>query len=251
MRALFFIFSLFISVNVGAQLAPDFTVTDIDGNEISLYSDLLDQGIAVLIEFNTLEVVCSGCADTAPFFEDFYQYWGAGEGAMEMLFISPQDTNSGLMVYEQSSGLSYPKVGSEGGGDLVFDAYCSGEFGNFHSLPVYVVIAPDGTVAFNPVQDDEEVLMTINSILNEILDNAIQENSMDPLRDVISLNGQQLTYNLSTTTLVEFYNLMGQDVGSIKLPSGTDMTEISLPSGIVLAKLTSERQQIVQSFFIH
>lgn len=45
-----FILSLIFSVGVFAQDAPNFTLTDMDGTEHTLY-DYLDAGIAVVIDF--------------------------------------------------------------------------------------------------------------------------------------------------------------------------------------------------------
>lgn len=235
-----------LELSAVGQDAPNFAVTDASGTEWSLYDDLLNQGKAVMIEFNTLEVVCSGCADTAPMFEDFYQYWGAGNGSLQMFFISPQDTNNGLTSYTMSSGLSYPKVGAEGGGEEAFDLYCSGDFGNFHSLPVYVIISPEGAVYFNPIEDDEEVLMTVNDILNEIIGGEISTHSSV---DKLEMLGGELCYSLTSGATLDLFDLSGRLVYSAELMAGNG--RISLPdANILVAHLTTDHEIISQKFYL-
>ncbi|MDG2247354.1 MAG: redoxin family protein, partial [Flavobacteriales bacterium] len=56
LRSLLFIFGAMLTVTASAQLpngsiAPDFTITDLDGNEWNLY-DILDEGKQVVIDFS-------------------------------------------------------------------------------------------------------------------------------------------------------------------------------------------------------
>ena len=77
------------SAEVSAQLgtAPDFTVTDIDGNTHSLYEDILDQGLIAVVEVSA--TWCSPC-------------WSLhGSQALELLNQSfgPQGTNQLRVIF--------------------------------------------------------------------------------------------------------------------------------------------------------
>jgi len=54
-----------------AQVAPDFTVTDIDGQVHHLYADYLNQGKTVMIKI--MFTTCPPCHSIAPFMEPLYQ----------------------------------------------------------------------------------------------------------------------------------------------------------------------------------
>jgi thiol-disulfide isomerase/thioredoxin len=70
MRTIALIISIFfICGRVNAQSAPDFTVTDINDIEHTLYADYLNQGKSVLIE--VFFTTCPPCSTYAPHLEEF------------------------------------------------------------------------------------------------------------------------------------------------------------------------------------
>ena len=87
---------LFILVfNTNAQDAPDFTVTDIDGNEHHLY-DYLDDGKVVLIDFST--TWCNPCWEVhlSHVLEDLYGAFGPeGSDQLQILFLE-SDPSTGM-----------------------------------------------------------------------------------------------------------------------------------------------------------
>lgn len=133
-----------------AQLAPNFTVTSSDNEEIRLYEDLLDQNKTVVLKF--FFTSCPPCRGISPFVEDLYQEWGAGDHDVEFISVSilGSDDNADVAQFKMDYGTTFPGVGSDGGASPVSDTYRDGTFGNFQATPTFVVIAPDRTVQFDP-----------------------------------------------------------------------------------------------------
>ncbi len=133
-----------------AQPAPDFTVTTSTGQTIHLYDDLLDQGKTVVLKL--FFTTCPPCNAMAPLMEPFYQEWGGGDADVEFISLSIQafDNNVKVNMYKQLYGHTFPGVGSQGGSLSAVLPYTTGTFGEFLGTPTFVVIAPDGTVRFNP-----------------------------------------------------------------------------------------------------
>lgn len=130
-------------------MAPDFMVTDSDGNAHQLYADYLNNGKTVMVKI--FFTSCPPCIQLAPFMEDFYQEWGAGENDVEFFELSDKsfDVDSRIINYKTAYGMTFPGVGSEGGSLEAVAPYKSGQFGNFTGTPTFVVIAPDGSVEFD------------------------------------------------------------------------------------------------------
>ncbi len=145
---LFFI----LGQTISAQDAPDFTVTDSQGDIHHLYSDYLDQGKTVVLKLFFVE--CPPCASIAPLFEGLYQTWGAGNADVEFICMTTKNWNSnnnaGVAAYLTSHNLTYLGVGNDGGSLDATEPYTSGSFGGYYGTPTFVVIAPDKSVIYNP-----------------------------------------------------------------------------------------------------
>lgn len=150
MKSFFTLFSFFALTQMLAQPAPDFTVTSSTGQNIQLYEDLLDQGKTVVLKL--FFTTCPPCNAMAPLMEPFYQSWGGGLADVEFISLSIQsfDTNVKVNMYKQQYGQTFPGVGSQGGSLSAVLPYTTGTYGDFLGTPTFVVIAPDGTVRFNP-----------------------------------------------------------------------------------------------------
>ncbi|MFZ1677936.1 MAG: dockerin type I domain-containing protein [Saprospiraceae bacterium] len=130
-------------------IAPDFTVTDIDGQAHHLYADLLNQGKTVVLEiFNS---TCSQCATISPLVQTLYQDWGVGNYDVEFIELTDKntDTDAILHTYQETHGETYVAVSKDGGSIPAVIPYQDGTFGPPSTDPVFVVIAPNGTVQYN------------------------------------------------------------------------------------------------------
>jgi len=130
-------------------IAPDFTVTDVDGQLHHLYSNYLNIGKTVVLEiFNT---TCSPCNSIAPDLQPLYEDWGGGDADVEFFALTdkPSDSNPVIFNYLIDNNLTFPGISISGGSLTAATPYENGTFGPFTGLPTFVVIAPNGTVNYN------------------------------------------------------------------------------------------------------
>ena len=140
---------LFLINNVNAQMAngstgPDFTINDINGVSISLYSDFLDQGIPVI-----MDISATWCPPCWSFHEghamkDIYMNYGmGGSGEIGILFVEG-DGSTGLADLQGTgntagdwiTGTPYPIIDDAGIANLYQISY----------YPTVYGICPDKTV---------------------------------------------------------------------------------------------------------
>jgi thiol-disulfide isomerase/thioredoxin len=249
MRCLITIF-FFISCTVGAaQLAPDFTVADFEGEEIKLYEDLLDEGKTVVIEFFFLD--CVPCIDLSPNLELFYQDWGGGNDQVEMLSISHEDTDIDIAEYATSNGLTFPMIGIDGGGAEVFAEYSSGVYGEFMGHPTFIIIAPDGTMAFNPIEDDIEMLVSVNSVLEEVVDaGTVGMIEGDLLEfEILALAEGGISVNTTEAGRLSFFSFGGNRLYSQEIQEGKTHILRDFPE-LVIVSFSTDKQVASQIVFL-
>ena len=113
--------------NAQAQLpngstGPDFTVDDINGNSISLYTDFLDQGIPVIMDISaTWCGPCWGFHQTHAMKDIYMNYGDGGSGEIGVLFVEG-DGSTGLAELQGSgnttgdwvTGTPYPILDNAG-----------------------------------------------------------------------------------------------------------------------------------------
>ena len=110
------------------SVAPDFTITDIEGEEHNLYS-YLDSGYAVIIDFSA--TWCGPCWNyhTSGVFEEIYEAHGPdGANEVRILFIESDDNTTDDDLHgtgtntwgDWTAGVEYP-IADNGGN--IFDLY--------------------------------------------------------------------------------------------------------------------------------
>ncbi len=151
MKRITFLLALIIcaSLNLKAQNAPNFIITDTHNQEHNLYEDYLDQGKTVLIDF--FFVSCPPCQSFAPTLQDLYEEWGEGEEDVQFFSFSTRqsDSNASVAGFDNNFGITFPSAGNDGGGYDATRPYVNGEFGQFWGTPSIAVISPDGSVNYN------------------------------------------------------------------------------------------------------
>ncbi len=153
---------LFTSLPFNAQQAPDFTVTDTEGQVHHLYADYLNQGKTVMIKI--FFTTCPPCNSIAPLMEPFYQEWGAGDYDVEFFEMTDKtfDTDALVEAYAANYNETFPAISMQGGSIPAVTPYKNGGFGQWSGTPTFVVIAPDGTVQFDVSGNGNQA--TINAV---------------------------------------------------------------------------------------
>lgn len=142
--------------------APDFSVTDSQGQTHQLYSGYLNQGKTVVLKL--FFTYCPPCNAIAPLVEPLYQAWGGGSGDVEFISLTTKndDTSADVAAYKANHGHTFPGAGADGGSLAANLPYRDGTYGLFLGTPTFVVIAPDGTVTFDPRGPNQQA--TINAL---------------------------------------------------------------------------------------
>ena len=146
MRRLLVLSLLFSFLTGYSQMAPNFTVTDVDGVTHNLYEDYLDQDYVVVLKI--FFVNCPPCNAAAPIYQSHYETWGEGSNGVQFFELTNKsnDSNAAVTGYKNQHSLTMPNVSAEGGAVAAQAMYTNGTFGPFFGTPHYMVIAPDRSV---------------------------------------------------------------------------------------------------------
>ncbi len=178
------IFTLFIAIFFAflsnAQVAPDFTATDIHGNEIHLY-DILDNGQYVLIDF--FFTSCGPCQSVTPKIKNAYEALGCNGYEVFFMEITPSDNDAASQNWCNNYGIEYPTISKDGGGNNICYAY------GIELFPTVVLISPDKEL----VIDDLWPINNETTIINALAPYGIEEHECANI-----LEPEDLTFNILT-----------------------------------------------------
>ena len=126
----------------GDDIMPDFTSTDIDGNEIHLY-DILDAGQAVLINFFLYGDEFSEAP--MPDITEAYRLYGCNEHDVFFMEITPNGHDSQCQAWVDRFGVKYPTISRDGGGNDIAQSIPVGFY------PTVMLIRPDHNIAYRDI----------------------------------------------------------------------------------------------------
>ena len=177
------------------DIMPDFTGTDIEGNEIHLY-DILDAGQAVLINFFLYG---------DPFSEDImrditeaYHLYGCNEHDVFFMEITPNGHDEQCQAWVEQFEVEYPTISRDGGGNDIAQAIPVGYY------PTIMLIRPDHTIAYRDIYPPT-LEYIIDAMVGEgYMQYPCYEETLTFSTDTIEVNWKELTW-------ITVYNNTAQD----------------------------------------
>ena len=182
-----------------SDIMPDFTATDIEGNEIHLY-DILDGGQAVLIYFFLAGDDFSANAWGAML--DAYSLYGCNQHDVFFIGICPNVGNSECQawVYNYSGPIFPPVISRDGGGNNIAQAIPVGFY------PTFMLIRPDHTIANRDIYPP-----TIDYIIDAMEGEGYEQYECE---DGVSQNDNQAIM-IYPNPANNFVTLSGENLGTV------------------------------------
>ena len=225
----------------GDDIMPDFTGTDIDGNEIHLY-DILDAGQAVFINF----FLTGDPYSEAPMTDviEAYRLYGCNAHDVFFMEISPNGHDDACQAWVDQFGVKYPTISRDGGGNDIAQAIPVGYY------PTLMLIRPDHTFANRDIYPPtlEYILDAMNGEgyeQHDCEDNVEEAENQafmlfpNPANDFVTLNGENLG-------MVRVYNTLGQKVDEFKA-NGNELriNTMGYESGVYFVKTDEQTMKFV------
>ena len=155
----------------GPDAMPDFTGTDIDGDEIHLY-DILDNGQAVFINFFLLDDPIS--VNIMRDVTEAYRLYGCNDNDVFFMEITPIGHDNECQSWVETHGVEYPTISRDGGGNTIVQSIPVGFY------PTLMLIRPDHTIAVRDVYPP-----TLDNIINAMENEGIEQHECPVIEDLV------------------------------------------------------------------
>ena len=225
----------------GSDIMPDFTGTDIEGNEIHLY-DILDAGQAVFINFFLYGDEYS--ETPMPDIVDAYRLYGCNQHDVFFMEITPNGHDEECTIWAERFGVQYPTISRDGGGNDIVQSIPVGFY------PTLMLIRPDHTIAMRDVYPPElEFIVDAFEAEGygqyECEDGVTETESLaislypNPVNDFVTLKGEDLG-------TVRVYNALGQMVDEFEANGNeTSINTAGYGNGIYVVKVGEKAMRFV------
>lgn len=239
-----------------AQEAPDFVVTDVEGNDIALYQ-YLDAGHVVVLDL--MFVNCQACTDLAPYIQESWQGYDNASAAVTFMALTsdPADHDIDMIAFGEEHGITYPLVSAEGGSVNAQLPFTSGLFGAFYGYPTLVVIAPNGEVFFDPWGTSyDETIDALEDFIDQAMetltsvDEVVTANFVSYPNPASSYVNFQWDAPVQDGTALRIVNLLGQPIRKLTTKQGDIQTGLDvsdLPSGFYLVQAVMDDEVVSTS----
>lgn len=254
MKKYILFFALIASIHSYAQIgatAPNFNVTDINGNEIDLYADILDQGLIAVVDVSA--TWCGPCwgLHTSHVLGELHELYGPnGSNQLRVIFYEgdANTTMEDLMGNTSSTagnwleGTEYPIVNES---PVSLDLNIWAPLG----FPTVNIIQPDNyeivADTYNLYELDEQVssiesstgidLQTVgvNELSNDV-DFAIYPN---PVQDILKVDLTEFDANV----FIQVFDVMGKEVMTLNETNQLQLIDFSnLNNGNYIISISDE-----------
>ena len=224
----------------GGDVIVDFTGTDLEGNEINLYS-LLDAGQYVLINFFLAGDPFS--EDIMKDMVDAYHMYGCNDHDVFFMEISPNGGNNTCQNWVETYAVEYPTISRDGGGNDIAQAIPVGLY------PTIMLIRPDHTFAqrdiYPPTLDMMVQYMSAENIQQYDCGTSVGETAMEkvavypnPADNILTINGENLGN-------VIVFNALGQKVAEYFADDELNIATSSYENGVYFVKVGEKIQRFV------
>jgi len=196
---------MLVTASVQAQVAPDFTITDSDGNEWNLYEQV---GLGKTVVLDFFFVDCVPCQGQSPAVSAMYQEYLATGSDVLVLGISNRDSDVAIEQFDQTYNISYPTAGEEGGGDTVTTLYQS--WFSFFGWPSYGVVCSDTIINWGilpSIPDVPEMRSAVDACLGTT--SVVEELRMT---DYLSIEPSQIHVYSEKVKTIRITDLTGREL---------------------------------------
>jgi hypothetical protein len=173
--------------------------------------------------------------------EEVYVNWGAGNGEVEMIGLTPYDDNQTINDYKLQFGVTNPCAGQEGNSGEAIAKLIDGQ--PFFGYPTYCVICPDRKIHFDickppePACFDDYIISCGATSATEIGEQAEGLRLYpNPGKDEVYVVGAKPGTNY------EIHNAQGQVMQSGILKGQSPLALGSVPPGLYFVKLELEER---------
>ncbi|MFT6626254.1 MAG: thiol-disulfide isomerase/thioredoxin [Flavobacteriales bacterium] len=261
-KILFFFTAVISAVSINAQIgatASDFTVTDIGGNEISLYADILDQGYVAILDCSaTWCGPCWAMHDSHTLQEVHEAYGPNGTNQVRVVFYEAdaETTQADLEGTGTSTqgdwitGVTYPIVNES---PLQLSG---GEYWPLGFPTVNVIRPSDGVIVADPWNQTtfESFVAAVNAVDTGVTLGAVNVSEADAENADINVypnpSSDWATLSLLGFTgavNIQVYDLLGKEVMSFTSNSLKEVVDVtSLEIGSYVVKATSGVSEITK-----
>ena len=244
--------------------APDFNVTDIDGNQHQLYADILDQGLIAVIDVSA--TWCGPCWSlyTSNALEELHEAYGPdGTNQLRVIFYEgdPNTDDAALMGSGNTlgdwTGHTYPIVNES---PLTLDLNIWAPLG----FPTVNVVRPSDYEivldTWNLLSFDEQVDAINGANIDGIELGVVSTNDLSNVARELTVfpnpsNGQ-FALNLegfTGTVIVDVYNIVGRKVWTSNVNAGAGVQQVdltSLDAGNYLISASDDAQTLTRRLTI-
>ncbi len=137
------------------EILPDFTGTDIDGNEIHIY-DILDGGQWMLIHFFLVD----DSYDFMPYLTESYRLFGCNEHDVFYMEVTPNGYDDAARAWAEHYGVQYPTISRTGGANSFVQDIPVGFY------PTVMLINPNHEIVVRdiyPIIDTQTIINAMES----------------------------------------------------------------------------------------